>query len=335
MDIADIGIKVLSAADMGMRGMGRTDLRDAVRGGRLVVVHRGWYVDATTWRGWYPESRHVAKALAVVRTMRGGEVLLSHASAAALWGLPFYRFDPPRVHVSGAGTNGVTRGSSGVARHEVAVEGHHAEVDGVPVTSLARTAADLAGRLPLEAAISIVDAALRKVAWVDGSRRYDIDAAEEWKAKVLGCSALRRGARGSVQGRWVVEFADGRAQLPGESVSRLYLHQLGFAPPRLQVRIDHSTGWYDIDFGLDDVQVWGEFDGTGKYTDPEMLAERSTAEAVLEEKRREDDIRGRTRRPIIRWGSPHIRDVDAFRQRLADFHVRPPAGPGGVSRSFS
>lgn len=39
----------------------------------------------------------------------------------------------------------------------------------------------------------------------------------------------------------MAEFADGRAQLPGESVSRLYLDDLGFARPRLQVPFDGTA----------------------------------------------------------------------------------------------
>jgi len=113
------------------------------------------------------------------------------------------------------------------------------------------------------------------------------------------------------------------------------MHRLGFAPPRLQVRIPLEKGWYDIDFGIDDAGVWGEFDGEGKYTDPQMLGGRSTAEAVLEEKRREDDIRGRTRRSMIRWGSRDIASLSRFRRRLAAFHVHPPLGPGSVPPAFS
>ncbi|TDN90569.1 hypothetical protein [Microbacterium sp. BK668] len=318
-----------------MLGVGRTRLRDAVASGDFVVVHRGWYVAGEIWKRWHSESRHAARSLATVRAMRDGGTVASHTSAAALWGLPFYRFEPQRVHVTGPRVNGVARGAHPVVRHEGDIVACRAVVDGVAVTSLARTIADVIGRLPLEASVALADAGLRRVAWRGGDDPYDVAEAERLKAEVRQCSALTAGARGSRQARWVIAFADGRAQRPGESASRVLLHRLGFAPPRLQVRIPLEKGWYDVDFGIDDADVWGEFDGEGKYVDPEMLAGKSTAKVLLEEKRREDDIRGRTRRGIIRWGWHDIAGIGRFRRRLASFHVHPPLKPGDVPPTFA
>lgn len=334
MNIHAVGVQVASAESLRMRGVSRARLRHLVDTKALVVAHRGWYVEATTWDSWYSEARHAAKCVAVVRAMRGGDVVLSHTSAAVMHVLPLYRYHPARVHVTGPGSNGSTRGSATVARHDAVVGADRTEVHGIGVTSLARTVADVVGRLPLATAVALADAAFRRYAWNAERRTYDDAAAESFRAAVMAQPALQRGARASVQARWVVAFADGRSESPGESVSRLRLHQLGFAPPSLQVRVAHDTGYYEVDFGLDDVDVWGEFDGTGKYTDPEMLADKSTAEAVLIEKHREDDIRGRTGRRLIRWGSPHIAEVEDFSGRLASFGIHPPGGPGRVPPTF-
>lgn len=119
---------------------------------------------------------------------------------------------------------------------------------------------------------------------------------------------------------------DGRAHLPGESVSRLYLADLGFAPPRLQVPFPAPRGGkYWIDFGLDDVKAWGEFDGTGKYFDPEMLKGDSSREALRKEKDREDWIRGRSQWRFARWGSPHIGCAKSLGSHLAKFGITPVA----------
>lgn len=334
VDIFSVGAHVISADGWKMAGVGRTRLHDAVRSGEVIAVHHGWYVRGSMWQQWHTEERHAAKAIAVVRSMRGGDAVLSHTSAAAHLGLPLYRVSPVRVHVTGPRTSGSVRASESVARHTGDISGDVVEMHGVRVTSLARTVADLVGRLPLTAAVALADAAMRQVAWRGGDATYDPLAADAWRDQVLARASLQRGARASVQGRWVIAFADGRAQLPGESVSRLYLHQLGFAPPSLQVRVAHSTGHYEVDFGLDDVDLWGEFDGVGKYTDPAMLKNASTAETVMLEKQREDSIRGMTRRGMIRWGSAHIATLDAFRARLASFHVHPPGAPGRVPPTF-
>ncbi|HET8928470.1 MAG TPA: hypothetical protein VFN24_11685 [Microbacterium sp.] len=333
MDVLDIASKVVSSAQLNTRGIRRSAVRALVGSGGLTVVHRGWYVDTAHWNTWFAESRHAARAIAVARSMQGDGTALSHTSAAVLHGLPLHRFEPARVHVVGARSNGRTRAFAGIARHEASVAAHLDQVHGLPVTSLVRTVADLIGRLPLEAAVAVADAALRSVA-MRQDKHYDEDAAARLREKIAACSALAKGARGCQQARWVLAFADGRAQTPPESVSRLYFHLLGFAPPRLQVRIEHSRGYYEPDFALDDVLAWGEFDGIGKYTDPKMLGDQTTAEVLLDEKHREDDIRGRTGRPVIRWGSDHIKTVDAFRRRLESFHIRPPQGARSVASGW-
>lgn len=183
------------------------------------------------------------------------------------------------------------------------------------------------GRLPLLTAVALADAALRSQAQPGFPAVYDPVAAARFTAEVQECPALQPGSAHGVQARWVLAFADGRAQLPGESLSRLFLHQLGFAPPRLQVRVPHDTGFYDIDFGMDDVDAWGEFDGNGKYTDARMLAGRTTADVLLAEKAREDDIRGRTGRRLVRWGWPHLASLEAFHHRLRTFRIAAPGHP--------
>ncbi|MGP3535845.1 hypothetical protein ACTU3I_13685 [Microbacterium sp. RD1] len=336
MDVWKIGARLHSAASLRSQGIGRSSREELVRAKKLIVVRRGWYTESSAWSEWHTEERHTAAAIAAVRSMRGGDVVLSHTSAAVVWGLPLFRYSPRRVHVTGPGGNGNTRQGDAVARHVALIDGDRAEVDGLAVTSLARTVADTVGRIPLAAAVALADAALHAVAWNPQTRRrYHPEVAEGLRHHILGAATLQAGARGSVQGRWVVDFADGRAQSPIESLSRLYLHQLGFAPPRLQVRLAHASGYYEIDIGLDDVDAWLEIDGSGKYTDPKMLGERTTAEAVIAEKWREDDIRGRTGRRVVRAGTAHLGTLESLSTRLAGFGIRAPGAPGALPPGFA
>ncbi len=152
---------------------------------------------------------------------------------------------------------------------------------------------------------------------------YDEDAAEAWRDDLR--SRWNDGMRGAVQARWLTQFVDGRAQLPGESVSRLQLRRLGFAPPMLQVPVRGANGdWYFVDFGFVRCRRFGEFDGLGKYLEPGLRAVDTPLDAVLEEKRREDDIRGVTGWSFARWGSMHIGTPELLGKRLAAFGVVPP-----------
>ncbi|QKJ20319.1 hypothetical protein [Microbacterium hominis] len=335
MDLHRLAASVLTSAAWGMRGVTPAALNVGVAKGEFIRLHRGAFIDRATWKAQFTEGRHAARAIAVARAMRDGDLVLSHTSAAVVHGLPLYRYEAKRVHLTGPRASGSTRASDDVARHRASVEGDRMVIAGLEVTSLARTVADVIGHLPLEAAVALADAALRKVAWLGGDHPYDAEADACFRADVAACSALTRGARGSVQARWVLAFADGRAQLPGESVSRLYLHQLGFAAPRVQVRIPHDTGYYEVDFGLDDVETWGEFDGEGKYTDEGMLRGSTPAAVVFEEKHREDDIRGRTGWRMVRWGSPHIGTRERFRRKLSAFGIHPRAAAVTAPPTFA
>jgi hypothetical protein len=132
------------------------------------------------------------------------------------------------------------------------------------------------------------------------------------------------GARGIRRARWVIAFADGRAHLPGESVSRLQLSRLGFRPPQLQVPVAGPAGRrYFVDFGLTDVRAFGEFDGRDKYLDEAMRRGLPLERVLLEEKQREDWIRGTTQWRFARWGDEHITSPKALAKRLASFSISP------------
>ncbi len=259
---------------------------------------------------------------------RDGDAVTAFVSAAVLWNLPLYRLDPLRVHLAGRTADGHVGAARGVvARHDVDVDTSDRDaVGGIACTGLERTVADVIRLAPEEAGTSIADAALRRVAFDERTREYDEDAAAAFSDAVTERLERIRGARGVRRGRRILAMADGRAQLPGESVSRLQLIRLGFATPRLQVAIPAPHGGdYYVDFGLDDVNAWGEFDGDVKYRDTAMRPDGHDALDVLfAEKAREDWIRGTTNRRMPRWGSEHILTPEGLGSRLSAFHVQPP-----------
>lgn len=313
---------VRSREDLILNGWTDRRIAAAVRGGMLFHIRRGWYIDADERSGLWPEEQHRAHVIAVARDGRGGAVA-SHTSAAVLWRLPLYRIRCARVHLT---TGPVRRISSApdVARHANPIDAEDVvDIDGIRCTSLARTVFDLIGTLPLEAAVALADAAERQMAL--RLREWDVEAVASWRCGLSRRFGEARGMRGIRQARWVFAFTDGRAESPGESVSRLQLRRLGYAPPALQVPIvgpDGST--YYVDFGMTDVGSFGEFDGKGKYLDEAMRSGRSIEQVIYDEKRREDWIRGRTQQRFARWETEHIGTPHALSRRLESFGISPP-----------
>ncbi|MDS2173953.1 hypothetical protein Q7C18_14695 [Nesterenkonia sp. CL21] len=169
-------------------------------------------------------------------------------------------------------------------------------------------AVDTATRLPAADAVVILDAVLARLmaqgTEEDEARRLLL----AWKDHV---SSRRR--RALLQRR--LAFADPRAESPGESWSRVRIHELGFVTPELQTRVALETGHARLDFEWRDAGVVGEFDGRIKYLSQQDQTGRSAALAVHEEKIREDGIR-RTGRTVVRWGWEDLRRPTTLGTRL-------------------
>lgn len=280
-------------------------------------VRAGVYVDGVAWQGAAETDRTVARARALVMTSRRAPIFAVH-TAAALHGMPLYR-PPASLHViAPAERPGSARG---VVRHRgILHEPDVVEIDGMTRTSLTRTIADLARVGTFEQSVTVTDAALRR-RFVH-RHHYDAEDAASFIDEVL--TVVAASAYGRRRAHHALTFADGHAELPGESISRIRLHQAGFARPELQVRVEGPAGQdYFVDFGFDEAEVFGEFDGSIKYVDGRMLNGLSPAEALQREKRREDWIRGVSGRRFVRWGWQDIATPDTLAARLARFGVHP------------
>lgn len=292
----------------------------------LVRVRPGSYVTSDVWNPAFAERRHLIAVVATAdRLGPQSDAVAVLTSAAVLHELPLWKCRLDRVHLASPRCNGQTRlGVDASARHRITVPPTDiVRIGGIRCSSLARTVADLLRHLDATRGLPVVDAALRSVAWDELRRTYDHDQAESMRSSIA--ERLPAGARGVRRARMVLALGDGRSASAGESVSRMLLVQLGFAPPRLQVAIPGPFGNdYFVDFGLDDANAWGEYDGTVKYTDPAMRGPGDDlTDVLLHEKQREDWIRGTTQRRYGRWGTAHLA-LGALRTRLASFHIHPP-----------
>jgi very-short-patch-repair endonuclease len=137
-------------------------------------------------------------------------------------------------------------------------------VNGARVTTVARTAIDLARVLPFMDAVVVADAAVR---WRTGGEprlRAVLGACERWP----GADGARR----------VVAFANGLAESPLESRARVVFDAFGLPEPELQARITAGVTFrpdgtfrvdeyheYRVDFLWRQHRTVAEADGKEKY----------------------------------------------------------------------
>jgi hypothetical protein len=241
-------------------------------------------------------------------------------SAAAEWDLPIWRADDASVHVLDASANPARSRADVICHRGALPDGDVVVRDGLRVTSLPRTVYDVIRTETAERAVAVCDGALRIVAW-RGPGRYDEDAAEVFRAELCRRIDVAPGARGIRQARFVAEFADGRAQLPGESVSRLWMHQLGVAAPELQREVVVAGGRAYPDFSWPQLRRFGEFDGDGKYTDPALNEGRTVREVLRAQREREGAVIAATEWAPLRWGSEKLTTIATFESFLRAQHL--------------
>lgn len=323
MELHDARLALRTVESFADEGIGRAEIARRCERGELLKLHAGRWVDAEAFDALYPEHRHLMRIAAVLDLGRGSRAVFSHVSAAVLHQLPVPRHPLDKVHRSGPTLRGSAIAPGLLATHDVEVaDDDVCLIEGIPTTSLARTVLDIARSCRAETALSVADAALHRVAAC--RRAYDTEAAERFRqdlhARLLGLA----GGRGVVAARRIVALADGRADRPGESITRLYLTRLGFSDFRLQVPVPgpHGTD-YACDIGVEDIPALIEFDGVAKYVDPEMTAGRSAREIVTAEKEREDWIRAVTGRPLVHVMWPDIASPASLAALLRRHSIRP------------
>ena len=212
---------------------------------------------------------------------------LSHVAAAVLHGLPAPHGELHHVTVTRAGRH------RGFQSRYVKVVTNPLSADDVvaigtlPVTSLARTVADVSRTWQLPWAVAVADAALRQGLQPEHLREI-----------------VERGSglAGTCQARRVIDLMNALAESPGESISRVFIAEAGLPAPTLQKAFPYDGGRDIPDLSWSQCGgVIGEFDGFGKYLKAPIDEAADPAQVVYLEKRREDRLRSHVRR-FLRWG---------------------------------
>lgn len=188
------------------------------------------------------------------------------------------------------------RTGNGVRRTIRSPIGPCARIGQFTVTGKIQTAVDLALRYDFPWAVAVMDRLLNAAPLAAERRVKPVD-----KAAVAAHIAALPTSRARQRATRVLDFANGSAMLPGESLSRVHMAARGFEPPVLQHEVFDSAGRAaTVDFYWKGAGVVGEFDGRTKYSNPEYLRGRTPSQAVVAEKVREDRIRS-TGLHVVRW----------------------------------
>jgi hypothetical protein len=242
-------------------GLSEADIRRALRAGDLIAMRRGVLVGRR--RMMLAESASEAHALAIQVAIAGAPGPASYAclgSAAVLHNVARLGRSPERVRLYRA-RGGPWRDDS-VAVLVCGLPREHVElVRGIATTTLPRTAVDLGRWVTFRSGVVVMDSALRQ-----GCTRAELEAVTSRCSRWPGIRKARQ----------VAAFADGRAESPLESVSRVAFHDLGLPTPELQVPLgDKNWPAGIVDFYWEEFGVVGEADGLLKYDDEQQLSLRA------------------------------------------------------------
>ena len=187
-------------------------------------------------------------------------MVLADRTAAWLHGVDHYRLDdlqsvPPLEVVSVDGANRSRRRGTYGARRTL-TDDDICRVAGVPVTTPARTAADLACLFGRHDALAVLDAFMREA----GVTRADLD-------RIVARFAGRRGV---TQLRELVALATPKSESSGESWTRLEIEDAGLPTPTPQFSIVvNGREKYRLDLAYPEWKIAIEYDGRAHHSSAE------------------------------------------------------------------
>lgn len=304
---ADMGT-ILTRGHLESTGWSSGDISRAVAAGELERLASGMYTEPDDSKPW-------VKYLLRVRAASVNRIhVVSHESAAALHDIPF--INPQRTHVhftTGRDHSGGVRGGKAGRVHlhpRPLLPDEVTTVDGILVTSRARTAVDVAMCDDLIRGVCAFDA-VRLV------RRYPTpdDPPPVPLAELQTCLDRLGRRRGSANAQRALALSVERSESPGESWSRVDMLNWKLPRPELQTehRLDGHLYFADFDWGT----VIGEFDGEGKYG--ETADER--AAALTEEKERAAEFTD-SGIEVVRWKWRHLTRAGALHALLLPVMAR-------------
>lgn len=276
-------------------------LRRLVHENKAITLAKGQYISIHNWQRLSPQEQHLGRIIAHSRALK--HPVFTHQSATILHGLPVLHI-PHKVHVRG------TSGSSSASfyRHEdqYTIQAPTTCFSrAITATDIASTVAGCARTLPCEDAVVIADGALSRR---QGPHRlpHALLYAALTSLKHHGCAKARK----------VAQLMSDKTDSPGESLTRLHLHEYGLHPVE-QYPVSTDAGEFVGDFGFIAQKIMVEFDGRIKQTSRVMNPD---GWAVDREKERENALM-RLGWRILRLNWEHVRRPESWvlREALQNF----------------
>ncbi|MEV2237631.1 type IV toxin-antitoxin system AbiEi family antitoxin domain-containing protein [Micromonospora sp. NPDC049891] len=250
---------MVTAAQALSAGYTRNQIRHLVRSGRWTRVARGRFVPDPV----LDVLRHRrARIGAAVDSLGSGAVAVLD-TAAEVHGIAGLRATST-IHVSvpPGSPRPQRRSDPGLVVHQLTLGSTDVGmVAGIPVTSAVRTVADVILRVNRYPAVCVLDSALNRQLLTE--------------ADLSAIPALIAGRRGAVAARGRLAEADGRAQSPLETRTRLRCVDGGVAPDVLQLEVRDDDGYL---LGIGDLgwrrpMVIAEADGAAPHRTPQAVYE--------------------------------------------------------------
>jgi hypothetical protein len=223
-------------------------------------------------RGAEPSAVQRAKAAWLWSRRRG---VIAGLSASAVLGTKWVEPDVPAELIH---TNRRSPPQLLVHTDDLA-NGETRRIDGMNVTTPARTAFDLGRRLGLDAGVQRLDALM--------------NATDVKIGDIESVAAMHPGVRGLAQLEQTLELVDGGAESPWESITRMLFVRAGFPRPETQIHVYDGYGVLVavIDMGWREYLVGVDFEGAHHWTNP---------------RQRHWDVERFTRLPELGWNDIRV-----------------------------
>jgi predicted transcriptional regulator of viral defense system len=248
---------ILTAAELLRAGVTESKLRVLTGRGALVSVGHGLYARAASVNQ-LNAAQGGASLLAVAAAVAGAgqDAIGSHRAAATLHRLQLLRrARSDAIEVTRPrGTPGSRTARPGTRLHLAAIPaGHRTMVQGVPVTTVARTVIDVARTTSVREGVVIADSALRGRLTTKSELYAVVDACARWP--------------GTARARQVADFSDGLAESAFESIARVAFRDSGLPAPELQASVGADGRVIArVDFYWPAHSTIAEADGAAKYS---------------------------------------------------------------------
>ncbi len=277
---------VFTSADARRLGVTQEQCEQRVHTGRWRRLGRGVYCATEAWDRASAETRHLLRAMAVVRSCPGdGTTALSHVSAAVAHQLPVPPTSLATVTLTRPPNTRRIHGPDRRLFRASLTDADLVEKYAVQITTPARTVADCLRHLPRRDAVAVADSALRR-GLTEAAVREVLERQAGWP--YAGVAALA----------W--SLVDPRHESPLESRSAVVFAEHDLPPPVPQWQVYDGNGELvaRVDFGWPKLGVVGEADGRTKYD--------GDAGRVVEREKDRHAVLEALGLVVVRWGERHL-----------------------------